>query len=210
MFRSIHDSVVRGLQDKPQFKLAPYFEELAEDERLLALGYCDAEGKLLDATKDMPKSVTCPEKGTVRGDNYYRTSYRGHPVSVAVFPLSAKDGGGELLVLHDLTFIQRRAHEAELYMALALVGVAVGLGLLGGVVVFVLMRGWTNAFRAAITNLGRGAGGSPRTRNCRSGATSNPCSPKSGSNADTRTASTSNGRPTRCISCWSRNCPARK
>ena len=159
VFRSIHDSVVRGLADKPKFKLEPYFEELAEDERILALGYCDPEGKLLDATKDMPKSIACPEKGTVRGDNYYRTTYRGHPVSVAVFPLTAKDGGGQLLVLHDLTFIQRRAHEAQLYMALALVGVAVGLGLLGGVVVFVLMRGWTSAFRTAIANLGRGAEG---------------------------------------------------
>jgi len=159
VFRSIHDSVVRGLEIKPQFKLGPYFEELAEDERILALGYCDAQGKLRYATKDMPKSVACPgpETNAVRGDSFYRTSYRGHPVSVAVFPLAEKEGGGQLLVLHDLTFIQQRAQEAELYMALALVGVAVGLGLLGGVVVFVLMRGWTSAFRAAIANLGRGA-----------------------------------------------------
>ena len=41
-------------------------------------------------------------------------------------------------------------------MALALVGVAAGLGLLGAVVVFVLMRGWTNAFRNAISGLARG------------------------------------------------------
>jgi trehalose 6-phosphate synthase len=44
-------------------------------------------------------------------------------------------------------------------MALALIGVAAGLGLLGAVVVFVLIRGWTNAFRSAISNLGRGASG---------------------------------------------------
>ena len=163
VFHSIHESVVRGMEVQPQFKLGPYFEALAEDERILALGYCDAGGQLRYATKDMPKSVTCPEKGSVRGDTYYRTSYRGHPVSVAVFPLAEKEGGGQLLVLHDLTFIQRRAEEAELYMALALVGVAVGLGLLGGVVVFVLMRGWTSAFRAAIANLGRGSQGPRHT-----------------------------------------------
>jgi len=159
VFRSIHDSVARGLEIKPKFTLQPYFEELAEDERLLALGYCDADGVLRYATKDMPKSVKCSEKGTLHSDSYYRTTYHGRPVSVAEFPLSEKEGGGELLVLHDLTFIQRRAHEAELYMALALVGVAVGLGLLGVVVVFVLMRGWTSAFRSAVVNLGRGGDG---------------------------------------------------
>ncbi|HWF83964.1 MAG TPA: hypothetical protein VG222_03930, partial [Vicinamibacterales bacterium] len=130
VFRSIRDSVKRGLELKPEFSLKAYFERLAEDERLLALGYCDAEGKLLYATRDMPKSVKCPEKGALHGDSYYRTTEDRRPISVAIFPLAVGDGGGELLVLHDLTFTQRRAHEAELYMALALVGVAGGLGLL--------------------------------------------------------------------------------
>jgi trehalose 6-phosphate synthase len=159
VFRSIHDSVARGLEAKPQFLLGPYFEQLAEDERLLALGYCDADGQLHYATKGMPKQVKCPEPGLVRTDSYFRTNDEGRPVSVAVFPLSSKDGGGELLVLHDLTFIQKRAQEAELYMALALVGVAAGLGLLGAVVTFVLLRGWTSAFRSAIANLGRAPNG---------------------------------------------------
>ena len=44
VFRSIRDSVKRGLELKPDFSLGPYFERLAEDERLLALGYCDGEG----------------------------------------------------------------------------------------------------------------------------------------------------------------------
>jgi trehalose 6-phosphate synthase len=159
VFRSIRESVKQGLELKPQFTLGPYFEQLAEDERLLALGYCDAEGKLLYGTRDMPKPVKCPDKSTLRGDSYYRITDNGRPISVAVFPLAAGDGGGELLVLHDLSFTQRRAHEAELYMALALVGVAGGLGLLGAAVVTVLMRGWTNAFRAAVANLGRGSEG---------------------------------------------------
>ncbi len=157
VFRSIRNNVVRGLEVKPQFLLGPYFEQLSEDERLLALGYCDPEGNLKYATKDMPAQIKCPLKDRAQADSYYRITDSGRPISVAVFPLGAKEGGGELLVLHDLTFIQRRAHEAELYMALALVGVAAGLGLLGGVVVFVLIRGWTTAFRAAVANLGRNA-----------------------------------------------------
>jgi len=162
VFRAIRDSVKRGLEVKPQFTLGPYFEQLADDERLLALGYCDAEGKLLYATRNMPKSVTCPDAAAVRGDSFFRLSEGGRPIGVAVLPLTANDGGGELLVLHDLTVTQRRAHEAELYMALALIGVAGGLGLLGAAVLSVLMRGWTSAFRSAIANISRGAAPGPR------------------------------------------------
>jgi len=161
VFRSISDSVKHGLEVKPKFTLGPYFEQLADDERLLALGYCDGDGKLLYATRNMPKSVTCPD-ATVRGDSFFRLSDGGRPISVAVFPLPAGEGGGELLVLHDLTVTQRRAHDAELYMALALIGVAGGLGLLGAAVVSVLMRGWTSAFRSAIANVSRGAPPGPR------------------------------------------------
>ena len=159
VFRSIRDRVVRGLELQPQFQLGPFLESLAEDERLLALGYCDADGQLRYATREMPKSVVCPPRSALHGDTYFRISDSSKPISVAVFPLASGDASGELLVLHDLTFMQRRAHEAELYMALAMVGVAGGLGLLGAAVVFVLMRGWTNAFRAAISNLGRNAPG---------------------------------------------------
>ena len=56
----------------------------------------------------------------MHGDSFLRVSENGRPISVAVFPLPVGEGGGDLLVLHDLTVTQRRAHEAELYMALAL------------------------------------------------------------------------------------------
>ena len=59
--------------------------------------------------------------------------------------------------MHDLSFIERRADEAEFYMALALIEVAAGLGLLATVIVLALLRGWAKSLRLAIDkfNLGR-------------------------------------------------------
>ena len=153
VFRSIDEATLRGLNVEPQSKLGPYFQRLVEDERLLALGYCDSDGELRYATREMPAAVKCPVN-QVRVDSYYRISDRGRPISVGVFPILVKDVGGELLVLHDLSFVLQRAHEAQLYMALALVVVAAALAILGAVAVLALMRGWTNALRVALANAG--------------------------------------------------------
>ncbi len=163
VFRSIHESIVAGLAAKPATDLTPFFERLAEDERLLALGYCDPEGHLVYATKEMPKAVKCPGEPRTKVDTYYRLREDDRPIGVAVFPIATAEGGGDLLVVHDLTYIARRAREAQFYMALALVGVAGGLALLATVIVLTLMRGWTNSLRAAIANAGRGGSeGGPR------------------------------------------------
>ena len=59
--------------------------------------------------------------------------------------------------MHDLTYIARRAHEAEFYVALALVGVAGGLGLLATVIGAGVAQGLDQvAVAAAIANVNRG------------------------------------------------------
>lgn len=158
VFRSIHEIVVAGLAAKPETDLTPFFERLAQDERLLALGYCDPQGRLLYATKELPKTVKCPSERHGEFDAYFRLRKDGRPIGVAVFPILASEGGGDLLVVHDLTYVAHRAREAQFYMALAMMGVAGGLALLATVIVLALMRGWTNSLRLAIANLGRSGG----------------------------------------------------
>ena len=60
VFRSIRTSVIAGLTTKPATDLTPYFEGLAEDERLLALGYCDPGGRLRYATKEDARDGEMP------------------------------------------------------------------------------------------------------------------------------------------------------
>jgi trehalose 6-phosphate synthase len=159
VFRSVRQNLIWRMAENKTEALGPYFENLAEDERLLALGLCDRHGKLVYATKEMPQEVKCPEQTAVKTDFFGRFHLDSRPVSVAVFPLPEKDGGGDLLILHDLTFIERRAHEAEFYMALALIGVASGFALLAGVIVVALTRGWASSLRSAIDNLRTGDDG---------------------------------------------------
>ena len=159
VFRSVGERVMLGLAAKPEADLQPFFEQLAEDERLLALGYCNPKGQLLYATKSMPDDAHCPPPPLPKVDTFEVIRGHGAPISLAVFPLSTKEDEGSLLVVHDLSFVEKRTREAEFYMALALVGVAAGLGLLATAIVLALLRGWTQSLRAAIANFGPGRAG---------------------------------------------------
>ncbi len=157
VFRSIHERVVAGLAAKAAgADLEPFFEQLVEDERLLALGFCDPEGRMAYATKEMPSAAQCPKPPLPKVDTFKVLHDEEPPIALAVFPLSAKEPEGSVLVVHDISFIERRAHEAEFYMALALVGVAAGLGLLATAIVLALLKGWNRSLRHAIANFNLG------------------------------------------------------
>ncbi len=162
VFRSIRERVALGLAAKSESDLQPFFEQLAEDERLMALAYCDRSGQLLYPTKEFPSEVRCPKAPLSDVDTFNIVREHGRPIAVAILPLSRTENQGSLVVVHDLAYIARRAHEAEFYMALALTGVAGGLVLLAIVIVLALLRGWTNSLREAIANRGREAAGPRR------------------------------------------------
>ncbi len=150
VFRSIRDQVAMGIVVKPDFDLIRFFERLAEDERILALGFCSEQGQLRYATKQFPKSITCGSVKRDKTDTFVTARDAGRRVHVSTFPITAGATTGHLLVLHDLSYIDERTGEASLYSVFALIGVAAGLGLLSSAIVLALLRAWTRSIRRAI------------------------------------------------------------
>ena len=211
VFRSIHERVVAGLAAKAAgADLKPFFEQLVEDERLQALAFCDPDGGMLYATKDMPSSVHCPKAPLPKVDTFNVLHDQEPPIAIALFPLAAKEGEGSLLVVHDLSFIDQRAHEAEFYMALALIGVAAGLALWRPR----SCSRWSGGTSRCATQSPISISVAPTTargrRKCRSGGTSRRCCPSSGSSESTPTAFTSNGRRHAESAFWPVSCPERR
>jgi trehalose-6-phosphate synthase len=153
IFRSIRDQVVANLA-KPNVDLVPYLEHIAEDERLLALGYCSDAGRLLYATALMPKGVSCDKLKMTKVDTFDVVSDGGSRAHVSAILLSAgARKSGHLLVVHDLSFIDERTRKARFYTVMALTGTALGLGFLATGVVMTLMRGWTRSVQTAIADI---------------------------------------------------------
>ena len=151
VYFSIKDYVARQVAAPDSPALAALFEQLTEDEKLLALGYCDGGGKLRFSTKLMPAAFSC--SSLARGDagTFSTMESDGHRILVASFPIvSAAAGAGHLAVLHDLSFAENRAAQARLYWALAIAGAGLAVVALAALSAFYLSRQWLGAIRQTI------------------------------------------------------------
>jgi trehalose 6-phosphate synthase len=158
VFNSIRDQIASGLATSARVNLVPFFERLAEDERLLALGFCSENGRLEYATQRMPASITCSAVARTKVDTFMTAFDGGHRLLVGAFPLATGSVRGHLIVLHDLSFVDERASTARFYSAIALVGVILGVGLLASAAVLGVLRGWSQVVRAAIADAQRARG----------------------------------------------------
>jgi trehalose 6-phosphate synthase len=162
IFNSIRDQVGLGLATAAGANLVPFFERLAEDERLLALGFCEAGGRLTHATRRMPKNFACARFGLAKGDSFATIYDDGHRLLAGAFPLTAGSVRGHLVILHDLRFVDERVAAARFYAAIALIGMIVGIGLITVALVLPLLRGWSQMVQSAITDARRGDAGAER------------------------------------------------
>jgi len=150
IFNSIRDQVALHLADETDDTLAAFLERLTDDEKLLGLGYCDSSGRLRAATKLMPSSFTCEKLARAETPSFSTTESAGRSIFVASFPIGVKETSGHVAILHDLSFIEDRAAQARYYWALAVAGIAMGLGAVASLFVSNLVRRWRNAVRETI------------------------------------------------------------
>lgn len=165
IFTSIREQISAGLSQGADYDPTPAFERLAKDERLLALGYCTADGEMRFRTRAMPATIGCDGlDGDSLPDGKENSRIveldRGQRALLNVFSLTGSTAGGRVLVVLDLSHIDRRLKKVQLYTLLALIGVALGTGVLAATAIMTLMRGWTRALRAVIADVR--LGGTPR------------------------------------------------
>ena len=157
LFRSIEDRVAAAIGSGDASSIAPLFERLAEDEKLVALGFCDETETLRYATKQTPPNLDCPllPRGNLEGFTTLQT--RDGRVLMSAFPVKAGSTRGRVVLVHDMSFIDARTRQARTYVILALLGLAVGLGLLATTIVQGLMRGWQRSIKTQIEEARLGA-----------------------------------------------------
>ncbi|HJZ32827.1 MAG TPA: trehalose-6-phosphate synthase [Hyphomicrobiaceae bacterium] len=156
VFNSIRDQVATGLAASDGSNLVALFNRIAEDERLMALGFCSEAGQLQHATKRLPPSVDCSSVARTKSDTFATVFDDGHRLLVSAFPMTAGAVRGHFIILHDLRFIDERATKAWLYAATALVAGMVGIGLLAAAILLGALRGWSQVMRSAITDMRAG------------------------------------------------------
>ena len=116
VFNAVQNSLDRAIQDQDWKRLDRIFENVALDERILAVGLCDGSGSLISPTKLMPKSFSCEKVARTEQESFSSVFSGGRRILIAAFPLAENDHNNHLVLLTDLSFIDARSGEAVAYL----------------------------------------------------------------------------------------------
>ncbi len=140
--RTVKDRLA-GLPTSVEPDLSAFFAHLSEDERLLAVGFCDADDRMRWAAGQMPAGIACSGLPGRKHDATFTRRIGGVHAHVGVYPMRIGTLDGRLLVLHDLSYIDERAGTVRLYTIFALTSAFVGFGVVGGGLAALVFRRWS-------------------------------------------------------------------
>jgi len=170
--------VLAGVQEPLTARLAAgekrrardLLEELARDERLVAASLCDEAFGSFASTAALPEALGCSRwAGPVRrGEEPIEVTEEaaGGAVHVSVLPVAGGTARGWLVLVHDLSYVKRRAETTRqaLFVAFGLVGFVAAVVTM--LVAHFSRRSWTEELRRLLPSmLGGGKGPPPAPAN---------------------------------------------
>ena len=152
---ALSESIADALPDPRGRKLLALFNRATQDERLVAIGLCSNEGKLLRETSGFPKELTCAQAEEIAGKPDPVLRIGGGPVHVGVHPIDAEAGSiGKLVLLQDLSFIERRSQDTRRYLVILIASIGIVVAFVTMVVAQLSWRGWISGTRALLRGEG--------------------------------------------------------
>ncbi len=149
--RSFEEPLGDLLESNAHVRISALLERATVDERLFALALCDANGALIQKTRSFPASIDCSVRRPGRdGAGLLLESSRG-PLHVSTADLRRSDAVfATLVMLHDMSFVQRRSEDTRKYILLLFTGLGLVVALITIAVAHVSWRGWIAGVRAML------------------------------------------------------------
>jgi trehalose 6-phosphate synthase len=167
------EPLVEMLTDKTRDKVRlkhvqDFFARMLEDERLFAVGFCDAAGKLVYRTPTLPKDIACrpPDSPPEQAGRIVHNP-RG-PLLVTESPVSV-DGQpfGDLLIVHDMSFVERRSADTKKYIVYLFAAIGAVIALITVIIAELSWRGWMAGIKALIRGQSLALSPEPKSRELR-------------------------------------------
>jgi len=148
------DSLVPVLGSGSKPKIFSAFKKILKDERIYALGFCDLKGELLYKTENFPAEILCKHPEPTDSELGYSSIMKmgEGPLHVAFRPLQddAGQAKGELVLVHDMSFVLKRSSTTKQYIFLFFAGLATVVSLITVFIARLSLRGWVSGIRALI------------------------------------------------------------
>src|SRR5687768_141781 len=132
-------------------KVLRYFERIIQDQRIYALGYCDRAGRLAFATAAFPEAVSCTTSDAAEERNWVLQLADG-PLHVSANRIATAEGEGfgELVIVHDMSFVQRRSADTKKYVLYLFAAIATVVALITVIIAEISWRGWVAGMKALL------------------------------------------------------------
>ena len=152
---TLHDPVEALLRNGSRARLLEYFNRITQDERLYAVGLCAAGGEAPLATASLPAELRCDQLDAYATPAGQLVSSAEGPLLVSVRPLSsAAAPDGQLILVHDMSFVVRRSAETRKYLFYFFLGLGTTVSLITVVIAQLSWRGWVQGLRALLRGEG--------------------------------------------------------
>lgn len=152
---ALSESIADDLQESRGRRLQSLFDRAVQDERLVAIGWCSPTGQLMRRTKSYPADLACAKASELAVGKNPQLRIEGGPVHLSVHALTADSGPvGQLVLLHDLSFIERRSQDTRRYLIILIAGLGAAIALVTVIVAQLSWRGWVSGARALLRGEG--------------------------------------------------------
>ncbi|MCC7051931.1 MAG: trehalose-6-phosphate synthase [Gemmatimonadaceae bacterium] len=154
---TVEDAVQDLVQVDNKARVRQLFAKITQDERLFAMGYCAAPGSKPIATPSLPAEVACDSLARFTGEDpatHVLSSARG-PLLVSVHSLASDSApSGELVLVHDMSFVGRRSEETRKYLFYVFAALGLTVSMITVAVAQLSWRGWEQGLRALMRGEG--------------------------------------------------------
>ena len=135
-------------------RVTKFFERALQDERLFAIGVCDIHNSLRFKTKTFPDSLKC-ETQQPSEDKGEVIKLKKGSLHVAVHPLELEDQQlGRLVLVHDMSFIERRSTDTKKYVFYLFTGLAAIVSFITVIIAQLSMLGLVSGMRTLLKGAG--------------------------------------------------------
>jgi trehalose 6-phosphate synthase len=147
----IHNSIRSG--DHARVVLA--LTRITEDERVYAAAFCESPLATPLSAGTLPEDIRCADLGAYTGEPGHVFDSPQGPLLISVRALAVEGRPiGDLVLIHDMSFVTRRSEETRRYVFALFVGLGVIVSLLTVVIAQLSWRGWEQGVRALMRGEG--------------------------------------------------------
>lgn len=157
---AIHEPLLEQLAAGKKAKIGDFFNRISQDERLYAVGYCATPSAKVLASGTLPPQITCANLDQWKSPDAQLLPGVKGLLHVAVRTLTTEATEdtaaitGQLVMVHDMSFINRRSEETKRYLFYVFMALAAMISLTTVVVAQLSWRGWMAGMQALLRGEG--------------------------------------------------------